>query len=137
MKNKRSHGFSLIELLVVIAILAAIAGLVAPSLMGTGDEAKRKLVKADIKTVENALDMYRLDNYAYPSTDQGLAALVSQPSGSPEARNWKGPYLKTEPKDPWGNEYAYINNGDSVELMSYGADGREGGQGAAADVTAD
>ncbi len=134
MKHQINRGFSLIELLVVIAILAAIAGLVAPQLLGRGDQAKIDLVKSDINTIETALDMYRLDNYAYPSTDQGLDALMGQPSGSPEAKNWKGPYLKKTPQDPWGNEYAYINNGNAYEIISYGSDGRDGGEGAAADI---
>lgn len=133
---KRTQGFSLIELMVVIVILAAIAGLVAPQLLGRGEQAKRDLVKSDIQTIETALDLYRLDNFTYPSTDQGLEALLGQPSGSPEAKNWKGPYLKKAARDPWGNEYAYLNDGSGgYEIISYGADGREGGEDNNADIS--
>jgi len=134
-KIASNRGFTLIELMVVIVILAAITGLVAPNLIGTSEESKRRLVQTDLKRLETALDLYKLDNFNYPSTDQGLEALMSQPSGSPEAKNWKGPYLKDPAKDPWGNAYAYINDGDAVEIISYGADGSEGGDGGNADIS--
>ena len=121
------RGFTLIELMVVLVILGVLFGLVAPNVIGRGDEARVQAAKTDIRTIENALDTYRLHNSHYPSTDQGLEALVSKPSGSPEAKNWRGPYLKQSPKDPWGNEYGYIREGSSYEIISYGADGQAGG----------
>jgi len=126
MKHKQS-GFTLIELMVVLVILGVLFGLVAPNVIGRGDEARVQAAKTDIRTIENALDTYRLHNSHYPSTDQGLEALVSKPSGSPEPKNWRGPYLKQSPKDPWGNEYGYIREGSSYEIISYGADGQAGG----------
>lgn len=126
MKQTQS-GFTLIELMVVLVILGVLFGLVAPNVIGRGDEARVQAAKTDIRTIENALDTYRLHNSHYPSTDQGLEALVSKPSGSPEPKNWRGPYLKQSPKDPWGNEYGYIREGSSYEIISYGADGQAGG----------
>ncbi|GGX51998.1 type II secretion system major pseudopilin GspG [Saccharospirillum salsuginis] len=125
--NHKQRGFTLIELMVVLVILGVLFGLVAPNVIGRGDEARVQAAKTDIRTIENALDTYRLHNSHYPSTDQGLEALVSKPSGSPEPNNWRGPYLKQSPKDPWGNEYGYIREGTSYEIISYGADGQAGG----------
>ncbi|AJQ95874.1 type II secretion system major pseudopilin GspG [Gynuella sunshinyii] len=136
MMNNKQTGFSLLELMIAVLIMAAITGLVAPMYFGRQDEANQKLARTDLKTIETALDMYRLDNFVYPSTDQGLDALLNKPSGSPEAKNWRGPYIKTAPKDPWGNPYVYINNGSgSIEIVSYGKDGREGGEEADADIS--
>lgn len=126
-------GFTLIELLVVLVILAAITGLVAPQFIGRGEQAKVDLVTSDIKTIEQQLELYRLDNFTYPSTDQGLNALVTKPSGSPEPKNWKGPYIKGVAKDPWGNPYLYANLDGVIEIISFGADGLKGGTGSNAD----
>lgn len=125
--TQKQHGFTLIELMVVLVILGVLFGLVAPNVIGRGDEARVQGAQTDIRTIENALDTYRLHNSHYPSTDQGLEALVSKPSGSPEPSNWRGPYLKQAPKDPWGNAYGYIQEGSSYEIISYGADGQVGG----------
>lgn len=125
---KKQTGFTLIELMVVLVILGIIMGLVVPNVVGRGDEARIRAAQTDISTISQALEMYRLHNSHYPSTDQGLEALVSKPSGSPEPKNWRGPYIKKTPKDPWENDYGYINDGGNPEIISYGADGSEGGE---------
>lgn len=125
---KKQQGFTLIELMVVLVILGIIMGLVVPNVVGRGDEARVTAAETDIQTIGQALEMYRLHNSHYPSTDQGLEALVSKPSGSPEPKNWRGPYLQKTPKDPWENPYGYINDGGVPEIISYGADGSEGGE---------
>jgi len=105
--------------------------------MNRPDEARVTKAKQDIRALERALQMYKLDNFHYPSTDQGLEALTQKPSGSPEAKNWrKGGYLDRMPKDPWGNPYQYLQPGvhGDVDIMSYGADGRPGGEGIDADI---
>jgi len=134
MKNRNS-GFTLIELMIVIVILGIIMGLVAPNIIGRDDEARVDTAKIDIQTVGQALEMYKLHNGNYPSTDQGLEALVSSPSGSPEAKNWRGPYLKKAAQDPWKNPYGYINDNGSPDVISYGKDGAEGGEGLNADIS--
>jgi general secretion pathway protein G len=98
-----------------------------PNVIGRGDEARITGAKTDINTIENALEVYRLHNSHYPSTDQGLEALMTKPSGNPEPRNWRGPYLRQTPTDPWGNDYAYINDTAGYEIISYGADQQPGG----------
>lgn len=133
-----SQGFTLIEIMVVIVILGVLAALVVPNILGRPDEARVTAATADIQAVSNALDLYRLDNYNYPGTDQGLQALVSKPGGSPEAKNWNSDgYLKKVPKDGWGNEYLYLSPGahGKFDLYSLGADGREGGEGLDQDIT--
>lgn len=125
---KKQTGFTLIELMVVLVILGVIMSLVVPNVIGKGDDARIDAAKIDIQTIGQALEMYRLHNSHYPSTDQGLEALVSKPSGSPEPKNWRGPYLKKTPLDPWKNPYAYINDGGSPEVISLGADGSDGGE---------
>jgi len=137
-QNKmKTAGFTLIELMVVIVILGILAAIVVPRVMDNPDKAKIVKAKQDIRALESSLDFYRLDNFNYPSTDQGLEALVSEPSGSPEVKNWKeGGYMKRLPKDPWGNEYQFLNPGvnGAIDIFSYGADGEEGGEGLDADV---
>jgi len=131
------RGFTLIEIMVVIVILGVLAALVVPNILGRPDEARVTAATADIQAISNALDLYRLDNYSYPSTDQGLQALVSKPSGSPEAKNWNSDgYLKKVPKDGWGNEYQYLSPGahGKFDLYSFGSDGREGGEGLDQDI---
>ena len=138
MKNlRKSSGFTLIEIMVVIVILGVLAALVVPNVMGKAGEARMKAARVDLKGIETALDLYRMDNFSYPSTDQGLEALVSKPSGFPEPKNWNQPYLKKAPKDPWGNPYEYIAPGTNgpYDLFSLGADGKPGGEGEAADIS--
>lgn len=130
--NSKERGFTLIEILVVIVIIGVLVALAAPNILGRVDEARVTAARADINTIAQALDMYRLDNHSYPSTEQGLEALVHKPSGTPEARNWNSSgYLKGGklPADPWGREYQYLSPGahGPYDLYSLGADGKEGG----------
>ncbi|TGG95637.1 type II secretion system protein GspG [Natronospirillum operosum] len=137
LRNGRSAaGFTLIELLIVLIIIVVITGLVAQNFTGRDQAAMRQAVQADFNTIENALQMYRLENSHYPSTEQGLDALMNEPSGSPAPRNWRGPYLRSAPRDPWGNDYDYVNHGNNrIEIISYGADGQPGGEGDDADLS--
>ncbi len=138
LKTRRaSRGFTLIEIMVVVVILGILAAIVVPKVMDRPDTARITKAKQDIRALESALNLYRLDNYFYPSTDQGLAALVERPAGSPEPRNWKtGGYLDRLPKDPWGYDYQFLNPGShgEIDIFSLGADGRPGGEGIAADI---
>lgn len=136
MKQRNQRGFTLIEIMVVMVILGLLVAVVAPNIMGRSDQAKVTIAKTQMSNIANALDLYRLDNSHYPSTQQGLEALVNRPSGSPEPKNWNpSGYLKSVPEDPWGNDYQYINAGSSdYDLFSYGSDGNEGGEGDAADI---
>ena len=121
--------------MVVVIIIGVLAVIVVQNVLPQADKARITATKADIRTLAAALDTYRLDNSFYPSTNQGLGALVARPSGSPEARNWgPEPYMRKLPTDPWGNTYAYTNDGFVFEITSYGADGEEGGEGVAADI---
>ncbi len=138
--RRTTHGFTLIELLVVITVIAILAGLVGPMVFRNVGDAKVSAARAQIELFALALDQYRLDNDFYPGTTQGLAALRERPSGEPEARNWRGPYLrKAIPLDPWGRPYTYKSPGDvnreSYDLLSLGRDGQLGGTGEDADVT--
>ena len=128
-------GFTWIEILVVIVILSILGGLAAQTLLSRPDAARVQAAQTDLRTLSAALDVYRLDNYRYPSSDQGLNALVERPGGSPEPKNWNpGGYLKKLPDDPWGSPYVYENSDGRIELLSLGADGVEGGEGNAADI---
>jgi general secretion pathway protein G len=133
-------GFTLIELMVVIVILGILAGLVLPRFMGRTEEARRTKARLQIENLEGALKLYKLDNGAYPTTDQGLEALVQKPSTGVIPRNWReGGYLEKGkvPEDPWGRPYAYISPGiknKDFDLRSLGADGEEGGEGENEDV---
>lgn len=123
--------------MVVVVILGILAAIVVPKVMDRPDTARITKAKQDIRALESALNLYKLDNYNYPSTDQGLESLVSKPAGSPEPRNWKsGGYMDRLPKDPWGNEYQYLSPGShgSIDIYSLGADGRSGGEGVDGDV---
>lgn len=134
----RSAGFTLIEIMVVMVILGLLVAIVAPNILGRSDQARVTVAQTQMSNIGNALDLYRLDNSHYPSSQQGLAALVSKPSGSPEPRNWNPDgYLKSVPVDPWDNEYQYISPGRNgpYDLFSHGSDGREGGDGDAADIS--
>ncbi len=139
MKNRsRSRGFTLIEIMVVMVILGLLVALVAPNIMGRGDEARVTAAKTQLRNISAALDLYRLDNSHYPSTEQGLEALVEKPTGTPEPSNWNPDgYMNAIPEDPWGNEYQYVQPGSEgpYDLYSYGADGREGGEGLNADIS--
>ena len=138
MKNVTRHsGFTLIEIMVVMVILGLLVAIVAPNLMGRSDQARVTVAKTQMKQVSNALDLYKLDNNRYPTTEQGLRALVEKPTGSPEPRNWNPDgYMPSVPNDPWDNPYDYSSPGMSgpYDLISYGADGREGGENDDADL---
>lgn len=138
MSSSRSRGFTLIELLVVISVLAILASLVSPMVFRNVGDAKVSAARSQMDILSLALDSYRLDNDYYPSTAQGLAALVARPTGDPEPRNWRGPYLKRGiPLDPWGRPYVYadsIGNGNDFQLGSLGRDGAIGGTEEDADV---
>ncbi len=131
------QGFSLIEIMVVVVILGILASVVAPKFFGAAEEARITRVKADFAQLDSTLALYKLNNYFFPSTEQGLEALVHKPSGDPEPKNYpQGGYLPRLPKDPWGNPYYYVFPGEfgPYDLYSLGADGEEGGDGAAADI---
>lgn len=137
MNQRRQGGFTLIEIMVVVVILGILAAVVVPRIMDRPDQARITKAKQDIRALEAALNLYRLDNFRYPTTDQGLEALASKPTSSPEPKNWKsGGYLDRLPKDPWGNPYQYLNPGEHGEfdLYTLGADGSPGGEGINADI---
>jgi len=134
---KKQQGFTLIEIIVVVVIIGILATFVAPKFLGKTDDARIVKAKSDIQAIESALDIYKLDNYAYPTTDQGLEALVTLPAGDPVPANWqKGGYVKKLRKDPWQRDYLYLNPGErsEIDIYSLGADGVEGGEGANADI---
>lgn len=136
-RGRRAAGFTLIEILVVVVILGILAAVVAPRMMDQPDKAAVVAAKQDLQAIVTALNMYKLDNHHYPSTQQGLEALVQRPGGVPEARNWKeGGYLSRLPTDPWGNPYQYLSpgrNGD-FDVYTLGKDGQPGGDGYNADI---
>ena len=129
-------GFTLIEILVVVVILGILAAIVVPRVMERPGEARVTRAKQDIQGIITALNIYRLDNFNYPSSEQGLQALTVKPSGDPDAPNWKGPYLDGIPKDPWGKPYQYQRPGQhgDIDVFTYGADAKAGGEGEAADI---
>jgi general secretion pathway protein G len=130
-------GFTLIELLVVLVILALLAGIVLPRFLDRGEQAKVSAAKGQIGTFKSALQLYALDNGQPPTSQQGLQALIQEPTTSPRPRGWRKPYLSDVnevPQDPWGNEYVYVSEGDDFLITSYGADGKEGGDGNDADI---
>ena len=136
-RNKLNYGYTLIEIMIVVAIIAMLAGLVLPRVMGRADDAAKVAVKQDIATISSALKLYRLDNSRYPTTEQGLKALVQKPTEAPVPKNWKeGGYLEKLPKDPWGTEYQYITPGihSDADIFTYGKDKEVGGEGINADV---
>ncbi len=139
-KRARRAGFTLIEILVVIAVLGILASLVAPMVFGHVSDAKVSAAQSQIEIFGLALDAYRMDNDQYPSSAQGLAALIQLPSGEPPARRWRGPYLKKGvPLDPWGRPYLYEGPGDThpetYDVRSLGRDGKPGGTGEDGDLT--
>jgi len=133
----RQAGFTLIEVLVVVVILGLLAALIVPRIMDRPDEARVVAAKSDITAIMSALKLYRLDNGTYPTTEQGLQALVKKPTTGDVPPNWKqGGYLERLPKDPWGTDYQYLSPGvyGEIDVFSYGADRKPGGEGYAADI---
>jgi general secretion pathway protein G len=134
----RQRGFTLIEIMVVVVILAVLGALVVPKILENVDKARVTRAASDIRAIQTALDLYRLDNFKYPTTEQGLQALVTQPS-DPTITNYRsGGYLPSMPKDPWNNPYQYVSpgaNGRDYDIISYGRDGKQGGEGYDADIS--
>lgn len=133
----RQQGFTLLEVMVVVVILGILAALMVPKIISRPDEARVIAAKQDVASLMQALKLYRLDNQRYPSTEQGLQALVIKPTTAPSPANWKtGGYLDRMPKDPWGNPYQYLNPGlhDEIDIVALGADGTPGGEGNDTDI---
>lgn len=131
------RGFTLVEIMVVIVIIGVLAALIVPKVVSRPDEARVAAAKQDIATLMQALKLYRLDNKRYPSTEQGLSALVSRPASGPSAEGWKaGGYVERLPLDPWGKSYQYLHPGlrGDIDVFSFGADGQPGGEGVDADI---
>ncbi len=139
-KNIQRHqkGFSLIEIMVVLVIIGMLASIVGPNVINVLSSGNKQKVKADFSSFETALKMYKVENYIYPNSEQGLDALVSKPTSAPEPRNYPAEgYIPKLPNDPWGNPYQYISPGDSkpYDIYSLGADGINGGEGDDADMS--
>ena len=136
--HMRQRGFTLIEIMVVVVILAVLGALVVPKILENVDKARVTRAASDIRAIQTALDLYRLDNFKYPTTEQGLQALVTQPS-DPTITNYRsGGYLPSMPKDPWNNPYQYVSpgaGGRDYDIISYGRDGKPGGEGYDADIS--
>jgi general secretion pathway protein G len=140
MKRRKNQGFTLIELMIVVAIIAVLAAIIAPRFMGSEEEAKKTAARQQIANFETALKLFKIDNGFYPSTEQGLEALISKPTTGREPTKYReGGYLEKKmiPRDPWGNPYLYVSPGlhGDYDIISYGADGTEGGEGKNADIT--
>lgn len=136
---RKENGFTLIEIMVVVVIMGVLIGLVAPNVLGRVDEARVTAAAADVSMLSQSLELYRLDNHSYPTTDQGLTALIQKPTSTPAAKNWNPQgYVsgKSLPKDPWGNDYQYLSPGADAayDVYSLGADGKQGGEGYNADI---
>ena len=131
----RDPGFTLIEILVVVFIIGLLATIVSVNVIGQTDTARVTKAKADLKEIEQGLHLYKLDNGIYPTTDQGLRALVQKPSGGPQPRKYNPEgYVQKIPEDPWGNPYVYLSDGQNFVLRCLGADGEQGGEGKNADI---
>ncbi len=136
-RKQRQEGFTLIEIMVVIVIIGILAALIVPKIMSRPDDARIVAAKQDIGSIMQALKLYKLDNHSYPTTEQGLDALVKKPATPPVPENWKsGGYLEKLPVDPWGKPYQYLNPGlhGEIDVFSFGADGMPGGEGNDADI---
>jgi len=136
-ERHRQGGFTLLEIMVVLVILGLLVAMVAPNVLQNQDKAMVEKARADVALLEQALDMYKLENFRYPTTDQGLEALVSKPETGPLPKRYRdGGYIKRLPQDPWGNPYQYLQPGanKAFDLFSLGADGEMGGEGLAADI---
>jgi general secretion pathway protein G len=138
LRQRMQRGFTLVEIMVVVVIIGILGALVVPKLMGRTGESRITAAKVDISTLMQALKLYKLDNQRYPTTEQGLQALIAKPTGGPAANGWKaGGYIDKLPKDPWGNPYQYMFpgvHGSEVDLFSLGADGQPGGTGDDSDI---
>jgi general secretion pathway protein G len=137
MRKRRSGGFTLIEILVVVTIIGILAAIIVPRIMDRPDQARIVAAKTDVRSILSALKLYRLDNGVYPTTEQGLRALVEKPTTAPIPRNWNPHgYLEKMPQDPWKSDYVYLNPGlhGEIDVFSYGADGVAGGDGINADI---
>jgi general secretion pathway protein G len=135
--QRLQRGFTLIEIMVVVVIMGVLAAMVVPKLLNRAGDSKVSAAKVDIATIMQALKLYKLDNQRYPTTEQGLQALIEKPTGGPAANGWKaGGYVEKMPKDPWGNPYQYLSPGikGEIDVFSYGADGQPGGTGDDADI---
>ena len=132
---RKQRGFTLIELMVVLAIIGILASLVVPNILGRADDSRMTAAKTDVGNLMQALKLYKLDNQRFPTSEQGLQALVTKPTSEPVPNNWKS-YLDKLPTDPWGKPYQYLNPGlkSEVDVMSWGADGQTGGEGVNADI---
>jgi general secretion pathway protein G len=124
---RRISGFTLVEVMVVVVILGILAAIIVPKIMSRPEQARVVKAKQDVLAIQSALDLYKLDNGTYPSTDQGLLALVTKPTTSPVPQNWKSDgYLQRLPTDPWGESYQYINDNEKLRIFSYGTKGKDG-----------
>ncbi|MAQ85281.1 type II secretion system major pseudopilin GspG [Psychromarinibacter halotolerans] len=135
--DREDAGFSLLELMVVVVILSILALVIVPRVINRPDQARVVRVQTDLAALESAVNLYKLDNFRYPTTEQGLEALVTRPSGEPAPANWSdGGYIERLPKDPWGNDYQYLSPGvhGEFDIFTFGADGTQGGDGPDADI---
>ena len=125
--HQKARGFTLIEIMVVVVILGILAAILVPKIMNRPEQARIVKTKQDVLAIENALDLYKLDNAIYPTTEQGLKALIEKPTSDPVPQNWQdGGYLKQVSQDPWGNNYQYINDNGDIKIFSYGPQGPGG-----------
>ena len=135
--RRAAQGFTLLEIIIVVVIIGLLASFVVQNLAGEVDRARLTKAQADVRTLEAALNLYKLDSFQYPTTEQGLLALIERPAAAPEPRNWRnGGYVTSLPKDPWGNPYQYLNPGrhGGFDVFSLGADSKLGGEGEDAEI---